>query len=219
MHGRADEVDQRMRLIRCAAITGTVLLSFACGGSKAPSSPTPVNLTLKGTVSDPGGDRQSVLGVSIPPDLISATIDVSGGSATILVTFAPGTLEPTFTLFSVLLDTDENPATGNSGIGADGTTFGWDYSVAGVNPQGSTTAQIARALGPGQPGQVTPVGTATVTFPAADQARVTVPLSVLGGDDGRMSFKVICQQWIAGPNTTGVLDWMPDVGQAAGLVR
>jgi hypothetical protein len=34
-----------------------------------------------------------------------------------------------------------------------------------------------------------------------------------------MSFKVICQQWIAGPNTTGVLDWMPDVGQAAGLVR
>src|SRR5258707_47844 len=175
-----------MRWIRSAAITGVVLLSFACGGSKAPSSPTPINLTLKGTASDPGGDRQSVLGVSIPPDLISATIEVSGGGATILVTFAPGTLEPTFTLFTVLLDTDENPATGNFGTGADSTTFGWDYSVSGVNPQGSTTAQISRALGPGQQGQVSGVGTATVTFPAADQARVTVPLSVLGGDDGRM---------------------------------
>lgn len=208
-----------MRWIKCAAIAGTVLLSFACGGSKPPSSPSSVSSTLKGTASDLPGDRQSVLGVSIPPDLIAATIDVSGGSATILVTFAPGTLEPTFTLFTVLLDTDENPATGNSGTGADSTTFGWDYSIAGVSPQGSTTAQISRALGPGQQGQVTGVGTATVTFPAADQARVTVPLSVLGGDDGKMSFKVVCQQWIAGPNNTGVLDWMPDVGQAAALVR
>jgi hypothetical protein len=209
----------RMRWIRCAAIAGTVLLSISCGGSKAPSSPTPTPSTLRGTTSDLPGDRQSVLGVSIPPDLISATIDVSGGSAAILVTFAPGSLEPTFTLFNVLLDTDENPATGNFGIGADSTTFGWDYSISGVNPQGSTTAQIGRALGPGQPGQVTPVGTATVTFPAADQARVTVPLSLLGNDDGRMSFKVNCMQWIAGPNNTGVLDWMPDVGQAAALVR
>jgi len=193
-------------------------MSVACG-SKGPSAPSPTSVTLRGTVNDPVGDRLSALGVSIPPDLASATIDVSGGNATILITFAPGTLERTFTLFSVLLDTDENPATGNAGIGADATTFGWDYSISGVNPQGSTTAQIVRALGPGQPGQVAGVGTATVTFPAADQARVTVPLSLLGNDDGRMSFKVICQQWIAPPNATGVLDWMPDIGLPPALIR
>ena len=204
---------------RCITFAAVALATSSCGGSKAPSSPTPTVSTFKGTVSDSTGDRQSVLGVSIPPDLISATIDVSGGSATILVSFAPGTLEQTFTLFSVLLDTDENPATGNSGIGADSTSFGWDYSIAGVNPQGSTTAQIVRALGPGQPAQVAAVGTATVTFPGADQARVTVPLSLLGNDDGRMNFKVTCQQWVAGPNATGVLDWMPDVGQPPGPVR
>src|SRR2546423_1853444 len=138
------------------------MMSFACGGSKTPSSPspTPVASMLTGTASDSKGDRQSVLGVSIPPDLVSATIDVSGGMVTIVVTFAPGTLEPTFTLFSVLLDTDESPATGNAGTGADATTFGWDYSISGVNPQGSTTAQISRALGPSLQGQVTGVGTA-----------------------------------------------------------
>jgi hypothetical protein len=208
-----------MRWIRCAAIAATVVSSFACGGSKSPSSPSPAPATLKGTAIDAAGDRETVLGVSIPPDLIGATIDVSGGSATILVTFAPGSLEPTFTLFSILLDTDENPATGNAGLGADGTTFGWDYSITGVNPQASTIAQISRALGPGQQGQVTGVGTATVTFPAADQARVTVPLSTLGNDDGRMNFKVNVRQWIAGTNSTGVIDWMPDVGQAAASVR
>jgi hypothetical protein len=103
----------------------------------------------------------------------------------------------------VLLDTDENPATGNSGVLADGTTFGWDYSISGVNPQGSTPAQIVRALGPGQPGQVTPVGTATVTFPNEDQARVTVPLSVIGNDDGRMNFKVNCQRGSRRPAQQG----------------
>ena len=139
--------------------------------------------------------------------------------ATIVVTFAPGTLEPTFTLFSILLDTDESPATGNAGTGADATTFGWDYSISGVNPQGSTTAQVSRALGPALQGQVTGVGTAIVTFPAADQARVTVPVSMLGNDDGRMSFKVICQQWITGSINTGVLDWMPDVGLPPATVR
>lgn len=207
-----------MRWMIYTAVAGTLPLSIACK-SKAPSSPSPATATLRGTASDPTGDRLSVLGVSIAPDLIAATIDVSGGNATLLVTFAPGTHERTFTLFFVLLDVDENPATGNAGIGADSTTFGWDYSIGGVNPQGSTTAQISRALGPGQPGQVTGAGTATVTFPAADQARVTVPLSVLGNDDGRMSFKVNVMQWIAPPNTTGVLDWMPDVGQAPALVR
>jgi hypothetical protein len=196
-------------------------MSFACGGAKTPSSPspTPVASTLKGTASDTKGDRQNVLGVSIPPDLVSATIDVSAGSATIVVTFAAGTLEPTFTLFSILLDTDESPATGNAGTGADATTFGWDYSISGVSPQGSTTAQISRALGPSLQGQVAGVGTVTVTFPVADQARVTVPLSLLGNDDGRMAFKVICQQWLAATINSGVLDWMPDVGQPPALVR
>jgi len=200
-------------------VAGIVLASVSCGGSKAPpSSPTPTS-TFHGAVSDPRGDRLAVLGLTIPPDLIGATIDVSGGSATILVTFAPGTLERTFTMFSVLLDTDENPATGNAGIIGDSTTFGWDYSISGVNPQGSTVAQIVRALGPGQPGQVTPIGTATVTFPSDDQARVTVPLSLLGNDDGRMNFKVSGQQWITMSSATGVLDWMPDVGLPPGQVR
>jgi hypothetical protein len=209
---------RRPRWVVCSAVASIALASVSCGGSKAPSSPTPAS-TLRGAVTDPAGDRLAVLGLTISPDLIGATIDVSGGTATIVVTFARGTLERTFTLFSVLLDTDENPATGNSGVLADGTTFGWEYAISGVNPQGSTTAQIVRALGPAQPGQVTPVGTATVTFPNDDQARITVPLSIVGNDDGRMNFKVNCQQWITTSSATGVLDWMPDVGLPPAQVR
>ena len=206
------------RWVVCSAVASIALASVSCRGSKAPSSPTPAS-TLRGAVTDPAGDRLAVLGLTISPDLIGATIDVSGGTATIVVTFARGTLERTFTLFSVLLDTDENPATGNSGVLADGTTFGWEYAISGVNPQGTTTAQIVHALGPAQPGQVTPVGTATVTFPNDDQARITVPLGIVGNDDGRMNFKVNCQQWITTSSATGVLDWMPDVGLPPAQVR
>jgi hypothetical protein len=54
---------------------------------------------------------------------------------------------------------------------------------------------------------------------------VTVPLALLGNDDGRMRFKVVCQQWLTDSSTTitlaggGMLDYMPSLGEAAGGVR
>jgi hypothetical protein len=54
--------------------------------------------------------------VSVVPDLVGATIDISGGMLTVTVSFAPGTLSQTQTFFQLQLDTDENPGTGFSGV-------------------------------------------------------------------------------------------------------
>jgi hypothetical protein len=211
--------------------TGAVVaaLSVACGGSST-TAPSTTPVTLHGEVSDPIGDavltpviRNGVVMtpvVPVLPDLVAATVDVSSGNLTVTVSFASGTLSRADTAFCLLLDTDENPATGNAGSGTDSATFGWDYSVCAVDPRGSTTAQIARALGPSQPGQIMPVGSSSATFPSADQARVTVPLSLLGNGNGRLAFKVISMQWVDAPIVnTAVIDWMPDVGLPPGLVR
>jgi hypothetical protein len=206
-----------------------LLAAGGCGGP-TPATPSTTSPGLHGQVSDPVGDtvitpviRNGVVMtpiVPIPPDLVAATIDVSSGTLTATVSFSPGTLSHADTMFCVLLDTDESPATGNAGSGADSATFAWDYSICAVDPRGSTTSQIARALGPSQPGQVMPVTSSSATFPNADQSRVTVPLSVLGNSNGRLAFKVIVRQWVDAPFVnTDVVDWMPNVGQPPGLVR
>jgi hypothetical protein len=207
-------------------------LLFAAGGCGAPTpgGPSTTSPVLHRQVSDPAGDVviTSVIrnGVAITPvvpnpaDLVGATLDVSGGVLTAVVSFARGTLSQPDGLFCALLDTDESPATGNAGSGPDSATFGWDYSFCAVDPRGSTISQIARALGPANPGQIAPVSSTSMTFPAADQARLTVPLSVLGNDDGRLSFKFIAMQWVDAPIVnTAVLDWMPDLGLPPEVVR
>ena len=192
-------------------LASAVLLVISCGGPTTPAAPsTP---TLKGTVSDPTGDSLRASGVAISPDLVSATIDVSGSTLTATVTFTSGTLSHPDTFVNVLLNTDENTTTGHS-------TFGWDYAITGVNPRGSTTARIVQALGSNVPRLSTFVGTSTVTFTAVDQVQITVPLGLLGNDDGRLNFRVESLQWVDGPiPDSGVLDIMPDSGLANGLVR
>ena len=50
--------------------------------------------------------------------------------------------------------------------------------------------------------------------------RFSVPLSILGNDDGRMSFKVKSLQWLDAPIlNSDTIDTMPDVGRPPGLVR
>jgi hypothetical protein len=194
-------------------LVGAVLPIVSCGGSTTPAAPSTSIPTLRGTVSDPAGDSLRASGVAISPDLVSASIEVSGGALTATVTFGPGTLSHPDTFVNVLLNTDENPTTGNS-------TFGWDYAITGVNPRGSTSARIVQALGSNVPRLSTLVGTSTVTFTAVDRLQITVALGLLGNDDGRLSFRVESLQWVEGPiPDSGVLDVMPDAGVASGLVR
>jgi len=201
--------------MRAAVVTLAISGCIACGSPSAPSAP-PV---LTGTTTDPAGDAIARPGVAVVPDLVGATLQATGGNLTITISFAPGTLSQSQTLWSVTLDTDENPATGSPGSdsgGGDAALLGADYVVYGVAPRGSTQAIVLRATGPNQ---FVTVGTVAATFPAADQVRAVVPLSLLGNDDGRLKFKVVCSQYLSDTTATGITDYMPDLGQPPGVVR
>src|SRR5262249_5522532 len=155
--------------------------SAACGGS--PTSPTPAQ-TLTATVADAVGDtivypvlRNGVIYVPIlpvPPDLVSATINVVHGGLSAAVSVSAGPRPEADTLARLLPAVDENPSTGNPSAGGD-VPLGFDYSVCAVNPRGSTTAQVSRLNGPGTTS--TGLGAVPATFPSTDQIRFTVPLA------------------------------------------
>lgn len=155
----------------------------------------------------------------VSPDLVGATVEVSDGTLTLTVTLAPGTLSRTETLISVSLDTDENTNTGSPGIDSgfgDAALMGTDYVINAVAPRSSAQAVILKATGVYQ---FATAGTAAAQFPAADQLRVTVPLTLIGSDDGRLKFKVVCSQYLSDTTTTGITDYMPDLGLFPGVVR
>lgn len=211
--------------LRAFTLTIGVLTLASCGSTNStPTSPSG-STQPAASVTDPVGDtvvlpvlRSGVLltpFVAVPPDLVAATVTASAGSVTATVSFAPGTLSRTDTFACVLLDVDENAATGGPSAGGD-VRLGYDYSVCAVVPRGSATAQVSRIEAAAAVG----IGSAPVTFVSNDQFRVTVPLSLLGNDDGRVAFKVSSMQWVDEPIlNTGAIDWMPDLGRAAGLVR
>ena len=165
-----------------------------------------------GSVTDPQGDVITQGGaVPVPADMISAKLDVVGTDLVITVTFAPGTLSHADSQWQVNLDTDDNPATGV----IDEPTIGIDFIVRAVFPRGSTTAEIVKVVNNTFP----VVGTATVSYPTNDSAKVTVPLSKLGDDEGKLSFKFTTAHWLNDTGGSSVLDTMPNVGLPVGTVR
>ena len=198
-----------------------MVTAAACGSATAPSP------SLTGTVTDPAGDTTPPAALLVAPDLVAATLDVSGGNLTATVTFAPGTLSPTLTLTSILLDTDENPATGSPGVDSDGTDaalIGVDYIIDAVRPLGSGVALVLGSTGTpnqfvGVGAQFLGTGTIPVSFPTADQMRLTVPLSMVGNGDGRMTFKVVVRAYLSANQTTAITDYMPNVGLPPGVVQ
>ena len=164
-------------------------------------------MTLHGEVNDLIGDVRSYPGVANPPDLVHATADVVGGNIVFTVSLAPGTFDPATTLLIINLDTDQSAATGQA---PDGT----DYLVSMGDGQGNQ-ALVAKNAGPLT---FTTVGSASVGF-ATDGMTATVPLSLLGNDDGKLNFRVTSFVHLPGMQTSGGLDDMPDSSLPPGRVQ
>jgi len=152
--------------------------------------------------------------VRVAPDLVRATADVAAGNITFLIQFAPGTFDRQTTRVSVLLDTDENALTGiaqRQGLGAD---YGLDLAAA------TSLANITKADAAGCAAMLScfnAVGSAPITV-ATDSMQVTVPLSLLGNTDGRMTFAMNSYVLVA-VATAVIFDFMPDANQAPGRVQ
>ena len=193
------------------------IVAAACGGSStAPSTsssgsaPAP----LRADVTDPVGDTLADARVAVPPDLVRATITVASQTLTLVVSFAPGTLARQTTRVTALLDTDLNAATGirqADGIGAD---FGLDFDANGgqaaiikADPAGCAAGRSC----------FTNAGSAAITF-GADTMQASVPLSALGGADGRMTFELTSYAIVA-PLTPVAFDFLPDINLAPARVQ
>jgi hypothetical protein len=206
---------------RARAILGLSLCGLAsCSESDAPTPAAPMPPVLRGELTDAVGDASKSASVPVHPDLASATLEVVGGILTITVTYAGGTWSQTRSVWFVVLDMDENSSTGFGDVPASASspsveTFGWEYQITAVDPAETSTGGITRALGRTSFDRV---GTVPVTFPGPNAVRVSIPLSMLGNDDGRLRFRVLAGQW-DGPLSAALTDVMPEAGQQAGSVR
>jgi len=186
-----------------AAEAMIIVGNLACGDSATgpvmPSqSSTP---SLHAEVSDPSGDALLDARVPRSPDLVRGTADVSAGNITFTIRVAPGTFAQLTTRFTVLLNTDQNLATGTG-------TLGIEYFVQ-MGGMFANRADIVKSDGD------VVVGSAPVSF-VADGIDAIVPLALIGNDDGRLNFKVFAS---AGPVWPDILDRMPDEGLPSGRVE
>lgn len=162
--------------------------AIACGSG--PISPsTGAQRTL---VNDAIGDAVRPAGVTVAPDLVSAELQVTDGMLSATVTFAPGTFSRDQTAVGLFVDTDENQRTG---LPLDGdSAFTWDYYVEYLHNfafAGTTDGIFSNNL--------------PFDFPGPDQVHITVPLALLGNDDGRLTFRIECAQ------ADAITDVLPDV--------
>jgi hypothetical protein len=164
--------------------------------------------TYSGSVSDYTGDSGGY-----PVDLARASITVLNGAAQIEVHFASSSFKSVAWMAQLGLDVDQNPATGHHGVDSggilDGSILGTEYIV---NLEGSP-AMATVFKNTGVQNDFVWVGQVSATL-LGDGVTATIPLSMLGGDDGRMNFKVVS---VVKPQ--GIRDVMPNVGLAVGHVQ
>jgi TonB family protein len=168
---------------------------------------TPV---LTGAVTDRTGDASPHPGVAVSPDLLAATIEVTAGGLMLLrARCAPGTFDPDTTSIQFAFDVDQDPMTGDPIAG-----LGIDYVIDLESRLPGRRASVSRNVARGTYRQVARLPVAV----RPDGMDVHVPLSVLGGDDGRLSFRVVTTSRLGGDSSSGVLDTMPDPELPGGVV-
>jgi hypothetical protein len=208
---------------RAGYIASILLTASICGClTTAPSTdtrtPTTTAPTMRGEVSDPTGDAVALAGVANPPDLVHGTVDILAGNITFTMQFASATYDRQTTGVLSQLDTDQNPSTGISS----GSGFGIDYVVTLWAP--TNQVQIQRALANGtcittdSNRCFATVGAVSLVV-NADGVQATVPLSLLGGGDGRLNFRVFAY-YVASISSGRILtDVMRDAALPAGSVQ
>jgi hypothetical protein len=207
----------RIRLgerLRIASMAVLLALALGCGGA-SPTAPSP---SPHGEVNDAVGDaipRPSQF--TSPPDLVRATVDVVAGNISFMIRLAPGTFDALTTVLNIDLDTDQNLSTGD-GRGGLGVDYGITYGPAGfVNPPlGNNEAYVFRFAGPTPPFFV--IAGRVSIMALADGINVSVPLSLLGNDDGRLNFRIQSLVQLTTISATP-FDDMPDVASSPGTVK
>ena len=201
------------------------LVASSPGLANATSDPFDVVTGFSGSLSDAAGDVE----FEADPDLVSGTVVVQGGNVTLTANFNASVASNAAVQF--VLDIDENASTGHqgsdSGCSNDNGIIGIEYivdmgpgSIATVVDGGDESqASIRQFVGSGCNIFGPPVLTSSGSVETGENSlSVTFPLSLIGGDDGKMRFKVLTYRHLEGNAFTGILDRMTEIGQPAGVV-
>jgi hypothetical protein len=160
-------------------------------------------------LTDPSGDAPAQFGV-VSPDLVSATVLRDGTDLIFQIRFAPGSFSAVDGRAEISIDTDQNSATGHPGednsCTNDAGIIGMDYRIT------MPDAVVTHYSGCNTPSGG---GTATVAT-VTDGFDVRVALATLGNDDGLLNFKVISYRQLSPTSTTGISDYMSNIGSAPG---
>jgi len=196
--------------------------SYGCTGIPDPDSKDFIFTTytwLFGVLTDPAGDAYNDPRVDPDPDLVLATGTVTATDLVLNVQFAPGTFSTASSRASFGLDTDMNPATGHPGDDAgcqnDASLIGCDF-VVGLDFW-NNVGQATLLKYNGTCNDFTQISVFDITV-KDNGMEVTVPMALLSGD-GRMNFKVMSSAHITQSGSTGVLDYMSNIGSPVGMIR
>ena len=166
---------------------------------------------LHGEVRDSVGDMLVDSRLPLSPDLSYATVDVVNGDVTIVVGFTPGTFDRESMGADVFLDADQNPSTGASS--SQGIVAGADFLIdLDVRQSAGSAGDISTYSSRNCSSTFflrcfTSLGRLNVT--ATENAlQAIVPLSMLNGTDGHVTFQV--RSYAVTPVFTFDTDLMPD---------
>src|SRR3989441_2568217 len=185
------------------------LTAVVPGAAESPLTFTATALFLTATLTDPTGDA------STGPDFVSASVTKGFGELRLIARFAPGTFNSATTLVDWDLDTDRNTATGFAGITSghsDADKIGAEYFVEVHGSDFGSTVRIRHWNGT----SLVDVPNSLVPFYPVNAVDVIIPLSLLGDDDGSLNFKATVVTELSPTSTTGIFDFISDLGADAG---
>ena len=155
------------------------------------------NSAFATTITDPVGDASG------HADVVALSGVYSQTSLFLFAQFQPGTLDPTNLAFFIGLDTDENPATGEQPFFPIGSEFVVDFNSLASTSQATIFQQ-----------DVGPVGSVPISF-GTNFFSVTVPLSMLGNDDGAALFG-LAEGVPTDASSFDAFDYAPDSARRGG---
>lgn len=195
--------------VAATPVPNTLQVSAAANGS--PLTLSASSLQLSDQLSDPAGDAGS------GPDFVSASATAANGNLILNAQFAAGTFNSATTFVTWNLDMDGNVATGFPGItsgNADSDRIGAEYLVEVRGSSFGSSASVIQRVG----SSWVTVTSSLAIGQGADGVSVTVPLSLLGNDDGQLNFKATVQTQLTASTWTGIFDFVSNLGAAPGVL-
>jgi hypothetical protein len=174
------------------------------------------NTITYGEINDPAGD---VYPPDSGPDLTYASIVNYGDSILLHVEFEQSTFDRLTACAGFMLDTDCDPSTGFPGVdasGSDSKIIACEYEIIARHATDGLEALIIHWLAPNR-GEY--INSPTTSKYLNNGFEMMVHIKTSPNNYGKLNFKVCSFTQLSDTSSTGIFDYMTDLGQLVGIVR